>query len=123
MFPPATFDVSAIYDTGARYNLICLPSTALRATNIAYNKFYRVTSFCNIVRDKFFRVSTFRNIERNKLYRVDSFCHIAQQITSCPPFATLRATAYKVCLAYLRATNIIACLLSAVSATFNLLPF
>ena len=37
-------------------NLICLPSAALRATNIAYNKFYRVTSFCNIVRNKFYRV-------------------------------------------------------------------
>ena len=37
-------------------NLICLPSAALRATNIAYNKFYPVTSFCNIVRNKFYRV-------------------------------------------------------------------
>lgn len=88
----------------ARNNSICLPSAALRATNIAYNKFYGVTSLYNIVRDKFYRVSTFRNIERNKLYRVASFCHIAQQIISCPPFATLQATAYNVCLAYLRAT-------------------
>ena len=64
MFPPTNFDVSAIYDI-ARNNLICLPSAALRATNIAYHKFYRVTSFCNIVRNKFYRVSTpstFHNI-------------------------------------------------------------
>lgn len=65
-------------------NLICLPSAALRATNIAYNKFYRVTSFCNIVRNKFYRVSTFCNIEGNELYHTASFCHIAQQIISGP---------------------------------------
>ena len=94
-------------------NLICLPSAALRATNIEYNKFYRVTSFCNIVCNKFYRVSTFCNIEGNELYHTASFCHIAQQIISGPPFATLRATAYNVCLAHLRATNIIVFLLSA----------
>ena len=93
-------------------NLICLPSAALRATNIAYNKFYRVTSFCNIVRNKFY-LSTFRNIEGNETYHTASFCHIAQQIISGPPFATLRATAYNVCRAHLRATNVIVFLLSA----------
>lgn len=112
MFPPTNFDASAIYDI-ARNNLICLPSAALRATNIAYNKFYPVTSFCNIVRNKFYRVSTFCNIEGNELYHTASFCHIAQQIISGPPFATLRATAYNVCLAHLRATNIIVFLLSS----------
>lgn len=120
MFHPTNFDESAIYDV-AYNNLICLPSAVLRATNIAYNQFYRATSFCNIVRNKFYRVSTFRNIKRNELYPdLASFCHIAQQIISGPPFATLRATAYNVCLAHLHATNIIVCLLSA---TFNLLPF
>ena len=78
-----------------------------------YNKFYRVTSFCNIVRNKFYRVSTFRNIEGNEIYHTASFCHIAQQIISSPPFATLRATAYNVCRAHLRATNVIVFLLSA----------
>lgn len=59
-------------------------------------------------------------IERNELYHLASFCHIAHQIISCQPFATLRATAYNLCLAHLRARNVIVCLLSA---TFNLLPF
>ena len=66
MFPPTNFDASAIYDIACN-NSICLLSATLRATNIAYNKCYRVTSFCNIVRNKFYRVSTFRNIERNEL--------------------------------------------------------
>ena len=83
MFPPTNFHVSAIYDI-TRNILICLPSAALRATNIAYNNY-----FCNILRNKFNRVSTFRNIEHHEL---GSFCHIAQQIISGLPFATVASS-------------------------------
>ena len=86
MFPPTNFHVSAIYDI-ARNILICLPSAALRATNIAYNNY-----FCNILRNKFNRVSTFRNIEHHELYHLGSFCHIAQQIISGLPFATVASS-------------------------------
>lgn len=85
-------------------NLICLPSAALRATNITCNKFYRVTSFCNIVRNKFYHVSTFRNIEGNELYHTASFCHIAQQIISGQPFATVAS-----CLLAMIASNSLQC--------------
>lgn len=104
-------------------NLICLPSAALSATNFTVwllSATLYATNFNLCLPSA--TLSTMNYIIwlpsatlRSKLYRV---CHLQPLQADCSQW--LRAAACNVCFAYLRATNIIVCL---VSATFNLLPF
>ena len=104
-------------------NLICLPSAALRATNFTVwllSATLYATNFIMCLPSATLRATNYiirlpPATLRSKLYRV---CHLQPLQAVC--WQWLRAIAYNVCFAYLRATNIIVCL---VSATFNLLPF